>query len=324
MYPRPKILISKCIEFDNCRYNAQIIRSEFVRELTPFVDFIPVCPELEIGLGVPREPIRIIQHTGNKKLYQPATSKDVTPQMNTFISSYFKKSPLLDGVILKSRSPSCGIKDVKHYPNETKGPAAGQGAGFFGEAVQTRYPYHAIETEGRLRNASIREHFLRKIFCFARFHQILTTQKLNDLLAFHTHNKLLLMAYNQKQLKKMGTILANQKELSLQNVFETYQHHLYLALGKAPRCSAHINILQHSFGFVSESVTKPEKTYFLNLLEQYKNTQQSLATLIGVLKTWLLRFDVDYLLDQTYFNPYPSDLVHADMIESCPSKDYWQ
>ena len=117
---KPSIIISKCIEFDSCRYNAQIIRNEFVRKLKPFVDFFAVCPELEIGLGIPREPIRIIEKKEEKKLVQPATGKDVSKDMNSFADNFLKKNKDIDGAILKSKSPSCGIKDVKVYPTIEK------------------------------------------------------------------------------------------------------------------------------------------------------------------------------------------------------------
>ena len=127
---KPRIIISKCIEFDNCRYNGQIISSKEIKELIPYVDFIPVCPEVEIGLGIPRAPIRIVFKDNKNKLIQPETQKDVTKEMRNFTSTFLDSQDEIDGFILKSRSPSCGLKDVKIYPGEKQVPPISKSSGF--------------------------------------------------------------------------------------------------------------------------------------------------------------------------------------------------
>ena len=153
---KPRIVISKCIEFDTCRYNGQMISSDFVEKLKSFLEFIPVCPEFEIGLGVPRDPIRVISLGGNLRLIQPKTEKDVTKDMVDFSNSFLDKLSDLDGFILKSKSPSCGIKDVKVHAGGGIPPKDPKGPGFFGKAVLEKYPNLAIEDEGRLLNSRIK------------------------------------------------------------------------------------------------------------------------------------------------------------------------
>jgi len=159
-YPRPRVVVSKCLGFAACRYNGLTIPDDFVQQLGPWVDYLTVCAEVQIGLGVPRQPVRIVSMAGEERLLQPGTGADVTEAMRGFAESYLDQLPAVDGFILKSRSPSCGIKDVRIYMGPDKGAAAQIGAGMFARAVLQRFAGLAIEDEGRLRNARIREHFL--------------------------------------------------------------------------------------------------------------------------------------------------------------------
>ena len=323
-FVKPRVVISKCIEFDFCRYNGEIIRSDVVAELKPFLEFLPVCAEMEIGLGVPRESLRVITKKGTTTLFQPSTQLDFTKQMTTFSQMYLSNLSEIDGFLLKSGSPSCGIKDVKIYPAEANVAPVMRSAGLFGDAVLKKYAFLAIEDEARLRNPSIREHFLRKIYLFARFRQIKKNPMLKDIVSFQAKNKLLLMAYSQKELKELGRITANQEKKSTQDVFNAYEQHLYSALMKAPRCSSNINVLLHSFGYFSGNLSKDEKKFFLDAVDQYRAGKMSLATTINILRSWIIRFRDPYLQQQTFFQPYPPELVHADQIDSCQNRDLWK
>lgn len=134
-FAKPKIIVSKCLEFDACRYNAEMIPDATIRNLQPFVTFIPVCPEVEIGLGVPRETIRMVEENGVNRLVQPSTREDVTEKMKQFSNDFLQTISDVDGFILKNRSPSCGTRDVKIYSGFEKAPVKGKGSGLFGGAV---------------------------------------------------------------------------------------------------------------------------------------------------------------------------------------------
>lgn len=323
-YPKPRVVISKCIEFDHCRYNAQIISSEQVKELKDFIDFHPICPEFEIGLGIPRDPIRIIQEKSQKRLYQPATSRDVTDDMNAFSKNFLSSLSEVDGFILKTRSPSCGIKEVKVYPQGEKVAPIDKGPGFFGGQVLQCFPHLPIEDEGRLRNPTIREHFLRTIFTFSRFRKIKKEPSLKELINFHSQHKFMLMAYDQHSLQQMGQIVAHQEKQEIDVLLQNYEKKLYQVFQKAPRCTANINVLMHAYGYFKGKVTQKEREYFLSLLEGYRNGKLSLATVTGILTSWIIRFDEAYLQDQYFFTPYPKELVHPENIDSCFSKQYWK
>ena len=182
---------------------------------------------MEIGLGVPRKPIRIVLDEGAHRLVQPATGRDVTKDMKNLCTAFLDSAGEVDGFIPKFRSPSCGIKDVKVYPTASSLGAVEKSSGFFGGEVLKRYSFLPIEDEGRLRNDRIKEHFLTKLFTLAAFRKIRSEGSLKDLIKFHTENKYLLMAYCQTELRKLGAITANKENKHFEELISEYETHLY-------------------------------------------------------------------------------------------------
>lgn len=168
-FPRPNVVVSNCLELSACRYNGQVIHDDFVKKLSDHVNLVPVCPEVSIGLGVPRFPIRLVSQEKKVRLIQPATNLDLTDKMQDFCSDFLSRLKDVDGFILKFRSPSCGLKDVRFYSKAEKSAALGKTSGVFGGNVVRMFPGLAIEDEGRLRSLKIREHFLTKLFTLASF-----------------------------------------------------------------------------------------------------------------------------------------------------------
>ncbi|AFQ26324.1 DUF523 and DUF1722 domain-containing protein [Bacillus thuringiensis] len=319
-FPKPKVVVSKCLEFDTCRYNGDMIFDVTIQNLKPFVTFIPVCPEVEIGLGIPRETIRIVEENGVQKLVQPSTRKDLTEQMQHFSNSFLSTLPDVDGFILKSRSPSCGIKDVNIYTGYEKSPTKGKGPGIFGGAVLRKLSHIAVEEEGRLSNFTIREHFFTKLFTITHFRRIKQNGNLEELIAFQSVYKYLFMAYNQSKQKELGRIIANHKKDKVESIFKKYEEMLYELLKRTPRYTSHVNVCQHIFGYFKKNLKNQEKEHFLTLLQKYKEKKIPLSSLLSVLKSWALRFEEQYLLRQTYFEPYPETLV--EISDSGKGRDY--
>jgi len=171
-FVRPNIVVSKCLGFAACRWNAEIIKAGIIKKLEPYVNFIPVCPEVEIGLGIPRDPIQIVSIKGEEKLVQPASGNDLTEKMIQFRDSFLSSLNEIDGFILKSRSPSCGIKDVKIYPSLEKAePISANNSGFFSRKVIEMFPDLAIEDDCQLNDIKIRQHFLKKLFACTCFRE---------------------------------------------------------------------------------------------------------------------------------------------------------
>ena len=234
-FSTPNVVVSRCLGFDHCRYNGQIIAAPFVQKMRDHVNFTTVCPEVACGLGVPRDFLRLVTVDGETRLLQPNAGLDHTQRMQAVVNSLLDDLTDVDGFILKNRSPSCGFKDVKIYANAKKGAAASRGSGMFGGAVLDHYPNLAIEDEGRLNNFRIREHFLTQLYTLAAFRQVKATGQMKDLVQFQAENKLLLMAYHQTELRKMGRIVANHDKRPFADVTTSSTYTLFLLPRPAAR-----------------------------------------------------------------------------------------
>lgn len=320
-FPKPRIVVSKCLEFDACRYNGDVLKDMTVQRLMPYVEFLPICPEVEIGLGTPRETVRLVSDDNETRMIQPSTKKDLTEDMTSFSRAFFDSLPEVDGFILKNRSPSCGTRDVRIYTGVEKAPVKEKGSGLFGGKVLEEYGNLAIEEEGRLTNFTIREHFLTKLYTLAAFREMKENPTIQKLIQFQSENKYLFMAYNQIRSKNMGRIIANHKQYdSIEDVYNEYEQELHHMFQKAARYTSNINVCQHIMGYFSDDLSKNEKDYFLHLLERYKDRKIPLSNLLSILKSWVYRFDNDYLLQQSFFEPYPEDLV--EMADSGKGRSY--
>ena len=303
-YVQPKIFVSRCLGFESCRWNGAVIPDKFVERLTSVSDIVTACPEKDIGLGVPRNPVRIVRSDNSERLKQLDTEKDVTEAMTDFSAAFLDELGAVDGFILKDRSPSCGLKDVKVYPGMGKHSPVDRTSGFFARAVLDRYPDAAVETEGRLNNFTIRESFLTRIFRAIR-----AGGRIRDLVQFHAEHKLLLMAYSQKEMRLMGRITANHEHRDPAVVFAEYAHHLNAAFERPVRYTSNINVLMHAFGYFSDQLSREEKQYFLNTLEEYRREQIPLSVPLRLIQAQVVRFGEDYLQQQRFFEPYPPELV---------------
>jgi uncharacterized protein YbgA (DUF1722 family)/uncharacterized protein YbbK (DUF523 family) len=308
-FARPRVVVSRCLGFDACRWNGATIPDDYVDALKPFVDFIKVCPEVDIGLGVPRKSIRLIESAGSLRLIQQDTNQDVSADMTKFADTFLDNLRDVDGFILKSRSPSCGIKDSRVYPDIGKVASIRNAPGLFGGTVLKRFSRLAIEDEGRFNNERIWDHFLKKLFTLAGFRERVLVGDINDLIKFHSQNKMLLMSYNQNEMRIMGRIVSNKEGKRFDEVAIEYRSHLGSALANIPRPTSTINVALHMLGFSSDSLSHAEKAYFLDSVDRYRNGTIPIAVLTYMLKSWAIRFDQTYMLAQTFLDPYPSDLL---------------
>jgi uncharacterized protein YbgA (DUF1722 family)/uncharacterized protein YbbK (DUF523 family) len=308
-YPRPTVVVSRCLGFDACRYDGQIIHEDFVSRMREHVEFITVCPEVEAGLGIPRDPIRLVQGENGVQVVQPSTGNDFTQALRSVSTRFLEKLAEVDGFLLKNRSPSCGLTDAKVYPKVERSAALRSGPGVFAEEAQERFPHVIFQDEGRLTNAGLRHHFLTAIFTRARFREVRKKSAMGALVDFHSRNKYLLMTAHQAEMRKMGKAVANHERRPAAEVIQTYGDHLSKALARPPRYTANVNSLQHALGYVTDHITARERKYFLDLVDRYRDGQLPLSAVLTVIWGWIVRFEVEYLSDQTYFAPYPQDLI---------------
>ena len=316
-FPKPRTVVSRCIEFDHCRYDGKMISSDFVKALLPHVSFIPVCPEMEIGLGVPRDTIRLVSVDGSISLVQPATGLDLTEKMNGFIEGFLTSLLEVDGFILKFRSPSCGMKDIRVYSQAGRPGAASKAPGLFGGAVAGSFSQLAVEDEGRLRNFNIREHFLTKLYALAAFREAGREGRLSSLMRFHETNKLLLLSHSQKETRMLGNILANRDSLSYNDLSELYREHLTLALARPPRSSSLANVFMHALGYFKDDLKARQKELFLENIQRYKSKKLPSRALLAMLQSWAEGFGQEYLINQSIFQPFPEELVELCQDSQC-------
>jgi len=234
---KPIVVVSKCLGFAHCRYNGEIIEDPFVRRLRDFVEFRPVCPEMEIGLGVPRDPIRVVLVEGRLRLVQPTTGKEFSEQMNGFAEAHLSGLAAVDGFLLKSRSPSCGTRDVRIYNETGNVLPSSKRQGLFGAAALARFPLLPVEDEGRLKNFLIRERFLAMLFTLTRFRELAGEPTMARLTSFHARHKLLLLAYNEPVMRQLGRVGANEGHKPVAEVFREYGRLLPLAFASPPLAS---------------------------------------------------------------------------------------
>lgn len=321
-FPKPIVVVSKCIEFEPVRWDGSIIASEFVKQLKSYVDFIPVCPEVGIGLSVPRETLRIVKTADSLRLVQPATGLDYTEKMERFAASFLEDLVDVDGFILKSKSPSSAFKDARIYPSTAKVAPVGRGPGFFGATVLSRFPNKAVEDELRLLNERIREHFLVKLFTLADFREIKKSASDSKLVKFQARNKLLFTAYSQVQLHIMGRIVGDRKKNSFDKIIAEYEARLYEMLKKPPTRGSNYNVLTKAAGYFTSQLSSQEKAHFLDSAEKYKLGRLPLSAPLSILKSWVLRFDEEYLKMQTFFEPFPEKLMFLEGLTQ-EEKNYW-
>ncbi len=331
-FPRPVLVVSECLEFEPCRYNGATIRFGLIRVLEPFVEYRRVCPEVGIGLGVPRDPIRIVAAGGGRRLVQPATGRDLTGAMEGFAAGFVGRVGEVDGFILKSRSPSCGRDGVRVMAGPESGRVVGRGAGLFAAAVAERFGDLAIEDERRLRDDRIREHFLTRLFAFARLRQVVAGGTMAELVGFHASHKFLLLACDERRLRDLGRIAgkadpgsrgalagraggnggagkgcANAEDFAA--IAARYRTVFHQALRDPPGRGPLVNACQHIFGFLSGGLSAVERDRFGRALDRFRAGKGAASEIVSPLRSWALRLGSAYIADQALLTPFPPALA---------------
>ena len=305
---KPRVIVSACLLGNLVRFNGQHSRDRFVSSLHEFLEIDTTCPEVEAGMGIPREPIRIVQD-GGTRVVGLQTSKDYTELLEDFSSrkvDSLRRQPI-DGFIMKQKSPSCGLFSVKNYlPN---GHPQGRRAGVFGEQLMENFHHVPIEEEGRLNDPLLRESFLMRVYAHHRLRGLFAgAPSAGEIVAFHSKEKLLLLAHCQRSYRHLGRMVSNPNGYKADEFKQEYVQCFMEALGNKYCHKNHVNVIQHCFGYVKDDVTPETKHHFLKVLNEYSRQIISLSSILGVLESLIAQYQVDYLKQQTYFSPYPQDL----------------
>ena len=302
---RPVVVFSRCLGFTACRYDGTMADASAVGFVKSLVEARSVCPETGIGLGVPRVPIRLVRSAGGHRLVEPSTGRDLTYTMQAFASSYLDRVGEVDGFVLKAKSPSCGVRDAKVYPNMESLEYSLRSSGLFAARVLERFPHLPVTTEARLSRPRDRNHFLTRLFTLARFRPIRASGEGKELVRFHSENKLLLLAHCEADERAMDRLAATAHDRPTAEMLAEYGERLSHALARPPRRGGHANVLQHALGCVSERLSREERERFLASLNLYREGKGDLTPCLGAMRDWIACFEEPYLAAQTYFEPFP-------------------
>ena len=305
-----KIGISSCLLGNLVRYDGGHSHDRFLSQtLGIFTEYVPVCPEVECGMPIPRDSLRLVGDPENPRLVTRKTGEDHTRQMLTWIDT---KLPALEkenlcGFIFKSKSPSSGLYRIKVYGDD--GKMRENGVGLFARAFTERFPRIPVEEAGRLNDPKLREHFIENIFTLQRWRRFLENRPtLGSLVAFHTDNKLLILSHSQEIYRQMGKLVAQGKQHDFTDLLESYEVLLLKALDLKTTSKKNINVLLHAMGFFKKDLTGPEKQELLTSFDQYRDGYVPLIVPLTLIKHYVLKYDQPWLKTQTYLNPHPFEL----------------
>lgn len=301
---KPKIIISECLNGKKCRYDGQGYNDKVIKELKDHIHMETVCPEVAIGLPTPRKPIRIEKHKEKDeyKLIDYDSQNDYTNQILEFSEEFLSNLTDVDGFILKSKSPTCGIKDVKIYYQGNKCSIRNNGSGFFSQKIMDTYNYLPIENEGRLKNYSIRDNFFTKIFLI---NNLKNTKDIKD---FHYKNLLLLESYNKEDTNKLSKFL-DETNLN-EEAKEIYKKSIYEIISKERKKDEKLSVIMSIFEKYKDRMNVDEVNMFEGIVNSYKKEKIPFSTLAVAIRIYATRFDDKEVLNQSFFNPYPEELIN--------------
>ncbi|MGV1100605.1 YbgA family protein [Thiovibrio sp. JS02] len=312
METKIRLGISSCLTGEKVRYDGGHSRDPFLMDtLGRFVDFVPVCPEAECGLGVPREAMRLVGDPAAPRLVTIHTKTDLSRRMREWAEKRVTtlEKEALCGFVFKSRSPSSGMARVKVYREDGNGSPQHTGVGLFARAFMEHFPLLPVEDEGRLHDPGLRENFITRIFVLTRWRELAKTGSRGDLIAFHTRHKLLLLAHNERLYRQLGQLVARAKEKNAAELFAEYERLMLRALSCQSTVRKNVNVLMHMAGYFKKVLGKAEKQELLTLIEQYGREYLPLIVPVTLINHYVRKYGEIYLAEQYYLNPHPMELA---------------
>lgn len=316
-FPRLQLALSDCLHGTECRYNGGHAQYDFVRkDLAKYADFTRFCPEAAV-MGTPRETIRLVGIEDQVRVIGPKSGNDYTDDLQAYndrmVASLLRKN--IDGAVVKSRSPSCGLERIKVYrpTGEWFGSQDPMDMGLFTKTLQTQMPDLFIEEEGRLQDAWLRENFMLNVFTRARWREMLQAQTENPSIKtfqdFHRDHKYLLLSKDPALYKEMGSLVAKTTKHNAAEQFVAYQALLFEALQTRASRGKMINTMQHMYGYFKHEVNEAEKLLFTETLEEFKQGIVPLISVMKLLEQFISHYGSEYLETQVIIHPYPADLA---------------
>jgi uncharacterized protein YbgA (DUF1722 family)/uncharacterized protein YbbK (DUF523 family) len=312
MTEKIRIGVSSCLIGEKVRWNGDHKQDRYVREiLSRYFEYIPVCPEVEVGMGVPRETVALYGDPEKPSMISKKTQTDWTKPMEKYIKSRINTLSADDlcGYIFKSKSPSCGMGRVPLY-SEFGSHKVKHGPGMFANAFINSFPLVPTEEEGRLNDPRIRENFIVRVFSFKRFNLLLNEKfSLGQWVKFHTQHKFLLLAHSRKHYDELGELVAHSKTIKPSELKKKYGELFMEALTSKSTPKKNTDVLLHMMGFLKKLLTKIEKEDILSTIEDYRREILPLIVPVTLIRHQVKKHNIEYLHDQLYLNPHPKELM---------------
>lgn len=306
-----RVGISSCLLGEQVRFDGGHKRDNFlVKVFGSYVEWVPLCPEVEIGLGVPRETIRLERKSGLVHLVAPKSQTDHTNSMRKWARSRLKGLAREDltGYVLKSKSPSCGMERVPVY--DENGVPEKKGRGLFAEELLARFGDLPVEEEGRLHDPVLRENFIERVFAYHRLREAFDGRwKPRQAVEFHTAHKLLLMAHSPKHYRTLGRLVAGVKSIAAKEFREQYEKEFMEAMRLHATVGRHVNVLEHMLGYVSDALETDARKELLDVIGDYRRRLVPLIVPLTLIRHHVRKHKVAYLEGQLYLEPHPKELM---------------
>jgi uncharacterized protein YbgA (DUF1722 family)/uncharacterized protein YbbK (DUF523 family) len=317
---RIRIGISSCLLGQKVRFDAGHKRDTFLTEtLGPYVEWVPVCPEIEVGMGTPREPVHLVRDSARAgadgepvplRMIAPRSGTDWTDRMTSYSRARVAALAALDlsGYVLKRDSPSCGMERVKvHAPG---GMPESSGTGLYAAALLAGMPTLPVEEEGRLSDPPLRENFVECIFAYRRLRTLFAGRwTVGALVRFHTAHELVLLAHQPTAYTALGRLVAQAQGRDRGEVREQYEHAFMAALSRVATPTRHANVLQHIVGYFRDELDGDSRAELLSLIEDHRNGLVPLIVPITLIRHHVRRLRIEYLQGQVYLDPHPKELA---------------
>ncbi len=302
-----RVGISACLLGQNVRYDGGHKLDRFLTDtLGQYVEYVAVCPEVECGLGVPREAMRLVGRVESPRLVTIGDGQDLTERMLTWARKRVKEleKENLCGFIFKSGSPSSGMERVKVYND--RGMPEKKGVGMFAGMFMKHFPLIPVEDEGRLHDPGLRENFIESIFTLMRWREVVKGSKsLGNIVAFHTQHKLLILSHSERHYRAMGRLMAEGRRFPLDELYMSYETLLRGALKLRTTIRKNAYVLQHSMGYFKQRLSRDEKQELLQILEEYRKGSIPLIVPVTLINHCVRKYREEYLGQQIYLNPHP-------------------
>ena len=302
--------VSSCLLGEKVRFDGSHKHDRFLTEtLGKYVEYVPVCPEVEMGLPTPRETLRLVGEPGAQRLVFSKSGEDITARMQSWaqkrVAELEKEN--LSGFVFKSKSPSSGMERVKLY--DKNGVPNKQGVGLFAQAFMEHFPLLPVEEDGRLHDPRLRENFIEIIFSLKRWRESIAHGKTRGALVdFHSRHKLLILSHSPEIYRQMGKLVAGQMGLDIKQTYAEYLALLMKGLRLKATVAKHVNVLQHILGYFKNQLSADEKQEVLQVIRDYRSGLIPLIVPITLLNHFVRKYEQPYLQQQVYLSPHPLEL----------------